>query len=104
MIRTIIIDDEINGRKIVRGIVETQPERFIVAGEGFDIKSGLQVIKLQKPDLVLLDINLPDGTAFDLLEQIGHVDFKIIFITPSSGLSIFQRSFYPSPCARGGNT
>ncbi|HPE56528.1 MAG TPA: LytTR family DNA-binding domain-containing protein [Bacteroidales bacterium] len=88
MIRTVIIDDEINGRKIVRGIVETQPERFIVAGEGFDIKSGLQVIKLQKPDLVLLDINLPDGTAFDLLEQIGHVDFKIIFITAHSDYAV----------------
>src|ERR1051326_1813012 len=46
-----------------------------------NVKSGIEMIHLQKPDIVLLDIQMPDGTGFDLLKQIKEIDFKVIFIT-----------------------
>ncbi|RLD57652.1 MAG: DNA-binding response regulator [Bacteroidetes bacterium] len=88
MIKTVIIDDELNARKIIRGIVETLPERFQILGEALDVKSGIETIKTKQPELVLLDIDMPDGTAFDLLEKIGKIDFKIIFITAHSDFAI----------------
>lgn len=88
MISTLIIDDEINARKIIRGIVETLENEFTIVGEAQDVKSGLEQIAKHKPDLVLLDIDMPDGNAFNLLQKIGKVDFRIIFITAHSDFAI----------------
>jgi len=88
MVRTVIIDDELNARIIIRGIVDTLPDRFQVVAEASDVKSGVDAITNSKPDLVLLDIDMPDGTAFDLLEKIGNINFKIIFITAHSDYAI----------------
>ncbi len=81
MIKTIIIDDEINARKIIRSIVETLDSDFKVVAEAANVKSGIEAIKAFAPDLVLLDIDMPDGNAFNLLEEVGSVNFRIIFIT-----------------------
>ena len=45
------------------------------------IKEGIKAIKDHQPDLIFLDVQLPDGTGFDLLRACGIVNFKIIFIT-----------------------
>ena len=88
MISTLIIDDELNARKIIRGIVETLDQEFTIVGEAHDVKSGLEQIKKHRPELVLLDIDMPDGNAFNLLEKIGKIDFRIIFITAHSDFAI----------------
>ena len=88
MIRTVIIDDEISARKIIRGIVETIPGKFQITGEADNVENGIKIIKQTKPGLVLLDIEMPDGSGFDLLERIGKIDFKVIFITAHSGFAI----------------
>ncbi|MCF6171646.1 MAG: response regulator [Bacteroidales bacterium] len=43
--------------------------------------SAFELIVTQSPDLILLDINLPDGSGFDLLKKFDQVNFKVIFIT-----------------------
>jgi two-component system LytT family response regulator len=81
MLRTIIIEDEEQKRLSLRQMLtELRPDVEIV-GEAEDVQSALQLIKKHNPDLVLLDIKLPDGTGFDLLEQISNISFKIIFVT-----------------------
>jgi len=52
-----------------------------VVAKADSVQSGLQVIRKHKPDLVLLDIQLDDGTGFDILYQLHPIDFKVIFIT-----------------------
>ncbi|NOX48027.1 MAG: response regulator transcription factor [Chlorobi bacterium] len=88
MIKTVIIDDEANARTIIRGIIETLPERFQVVAEASNVKSGVDTIKKEQPDLVMLDIDMPDGNAFDLLEKIGKIGFRIVFITAHSDFAI----------------
>lgn len=88
MIRTVIIDDEQNARTIIRSIVETIPEKFEIIGEANNVSNGIDVIRENSPDLVLLDIDMPDGTAFDLLNKIGKIEFKIIFITAHANYAI----------------
>lgn len=88
MIRTVIIDDEINARTIVRDIVKQLPDKFLIVDEAFDIKSAKVAIAKHQPDLVLLDIDLPDGNAFKLLQDLGTINFKIIFITAYSEYAV----------------
>lgn len=81
MLRTIIIDDEAHMRQTLAKVVrQVCPELKIVAtADG--VQTGINVIGKHKPDLVLLDIKLEDGTGFDILEKLNPVDFKIIFVT-----------------------
>ena len=79
--RIVIIDDEVNARQSVVRIINQAFDDVEVAGEAGDIETGLEVLKREKPDVLLLDIGLPDGSGFDLLEQLHQYDFKLIFIT-----------------------
>lgn len=81
MIRTLIIDDEINNRRKIRDLLETNFPNIEVVGEAEGVQSGHAMITRELPDLVLLDIRMEDGDAFDLLDMFGNINFKIIFIT-----------------------
>ncbi len=81
MIKAIIIDDEENGREtLLFSLKEVCPEVEVVAQADSAI-SGLKAIEQHKPDLVFLDIEMPYGTGFDLLQNISKIDFEIIFTT-----------------------
>lgn len=81
MIRTLIIDDEKNNRRKIRELLDNHFPNVQVVGEADGVKSGLEAIINNSPELVLLDIRLQDGDAFDLLNQLGQINFRIIFIT-----------------------
>jgi two-component system LytT family response regulator len=81
MLRTLIIDDEKNNRRKIRELLENHFPNVQLVGEAEGVKTGLESIVNHSPDLILLDIRLMDGDAFDLLNQVGKVNFKIIFIT-----------------------
>jgi two-component system LytT family response regulator len=80
-LRTLIIDDEAPVRNLINGIIQHYCEQAEVIATADGVHSGLAAIKKHKPDLVLLDIKLNDGTAFDLLKQLEDIKFAIIFIT-----------------------
>ncbi len=88
MIRTVIIDDEKNARTLVGDIVRLLPQKFLIVDEAWDVKSAKASIARHNPDLVLLDIDLPDGNAFNLLQEIRTVNFKVIFITAYSEYAV----------------
>jgi two-component system LytT family response regulator len=79
--RTIIIDDEKHMRQTIRKMLEAYCPEVKVLAEADGVASGVEVINANKPDLVLLDIKLEDGTGFDILGKLKPVDFKVIFIT-----------------------
>jgi len=79
--KVIIIDDEDRARKSVLDILRISNLDVDVIAEANSVKTGIEAIRVHKPDLVLLDIDMPDGTGFDLLRQIETIPFKIIFIT-----------------------
>ena len=81
MIRVVIIDDEDLVRVLLRDILKFRCPEVEIVGEASGIKSGLEVLGKVRPDLVLLDVKLEDGTGFELLQQCSGVDFKVIFIT-----------------------
>ena len=81
MIRSVIIDDEEKGRNTLRNFLTKYCNNISVVAEGDCVKSGLEKISSYNPDLVFLDIQMPDGTGFNLLEQIKEINFKVIFVT-----------------------
>lgn len=77
----IIVEDDINSAKFVhKVIVSNFPEVSILATIASVKDAKKQLIELG-PDFVVLDINLLDGDAFDLLSEIENIRFKILFIT-----------------------
>lgn len=80
MIRTLIIDDEPAIRKDLQALLALHPGFTCIGGCG-SIAEAKILISATDPDLVLLDINLSDGTGFDLLAALPAISFKIIFIT-----------------------
>src|SRR5690606_15427237 len=58
----------------------------IPAGE--NVKSGIKAIEEYNPDIVFLDIQMPDGTGFDLLNAIPDKNFEVIFITAHEEFAI----------------
>jgi len=82
-IKIAIIDDENKTRQLLANMISflELPYEFEIYAEANNILSGLKCIQENKPDLVLLDIQMPDGNGFDLLDLIKDKAFKIIFIT-----------------------
>lgn len=80
MIRTLIIEDEPAVRKEIEWLIKQQNE-FNLLGSATSVAESLVLIKATNPELILMDIQLTDGTAFDILNQLEEINFKIIFIT-----------------------
>lgn len=81
MIKALIIDDEENGRETFISLIKRYCPEIDLAGEADGVKSGLESITRHQPDVVFLDIEMPDGTGFDLLSQIDYVNFEVIFVS-----------------------
>lgn len=80
MYRTIIVDDEKGCRDSLEALLKEIPTIEIVSIVD-SITLAQNAIKTMRPQLVFLDIEMPGGTGFDLLEKISPIDFDIIFTT-----------------------
>jgi len=80
MIRTLIIEDEPAVRREIEWLLQ-QETQFNLLGSATTVAESMVLIKATKPELVLMDIQLTDGTAFDILNKLEEISFKIIFIT-----------------------
>jgi two-component system LytT family response regulator len=80
-IRALIVDDETNNRENLRLALQAYCQEVEVVGEADSALSAMDRIKEVSPDLVFLDIAMPMGSGFDLLESLPKIDFDIIFVT-----------------------
>lgn len=81
MLRTVIIDDEAHIRDTLTKLLTMCCPMVEIMGEASSVSSGITKILEAHPDLVFLDINLKDGTGYDLLHTLQPVSFKVIFIS-----------------------
>jgi len=81
MLRSVIIDDEYHIRDTLINMLELNCPDVRVVGQASGVVSGIAAIKELQPELVFLDIQLKDGTGFDLLSGLSSIDFKVIFVT-----------------------
>ncbi|MFY9677372.1 response regulator, partial [Glutamicibacter protophormiae] len=69
MIKVLVIDDDFMVAKVHSGFVNSEPG-FSVAGVAYTALEALRAVKTLQPDLVLLDIHLPDMNGLDLLQHL----------------------------------
>ncbi len=81
MIKAIIVDDELKSREILSALVAKYCEGVKVEAEAHSVATAVSVIEEHQPDLVFLDIAMPDGTGFDVLNMLEDADPEIIFTT-----------------------
>ena len=84
----IIIDDEQDSRETLRNYVGKYCPQVSVLAECANIIEAKEAILKHQPQLLFLDIEMPHGNAFDLLEQWGEINFEIIFITAYSQYAV----------------
>ncbi len=80
-IRSIIIDDEKKLQEVLEIKLTQYCENVEVIGRAENAKKGYELIKKTKPDLVFLDIQMPEETGLELLSRFDKIDFEIIFVT-----------------------
>lgn len=85
MISTLLIDDDANLRSGMKSLLERYAPDFDILGEADSVESGIKAMDTLRPQVVFLDIQLADGTGFDILEQLaqkhGSSTAHIVFIT-----------------------
>lgn len=86
--KVVLIDDQSHIRENLKMLLgEFVPEVAVIA-EADGVKSGLECLRKYKPDLVFLDIEMADGTGFDLLNLVKERTFRVIFVTGHDGYAI----------------
>ena len=88
MIRTVLIDDEIDSIKVLRMMLDAFCPQVVVVGTASGVETALQVIRETGPDLLLMDIEMSHGNAFDLLNQLLPQSFHVIFVTAFDNYAI----------------
>lgn len=81
MIKAIIVDDELGARESLSKMLEKNCKQIEIVAKVDSMLSAYEAINKHHPDLVFLDIEMPNGNAFDLLEKFKEIDFHIIFTT-----------------------
>ena len=81
MLKAVIIDDEQKAIKSIELIVKEYCPNVSVLGSASSAKEGIVLIQETKPDLVFLDVEMPQGNGFEMLDQIPERNFDVIFIT-----------------------
>ena len=94
--KTIIIEDEQKSREMLAGIIQKNCPGIEMVGLAKNVKEGVEMIKALQPELVFLDVSMPDGSGFDLLEKVQGNKFELIFATASDQYAI--RAFKYSAC------
>jgi len=80
-IKTVLIDDDKSSIISLKTLLEGHFPKVKILGTGYTVAEGVSVIDAVHPDLVFLDINMPDGEGFDVIEKTSWNSFQVIFIT-----------------------
>ncbi|WP_373495243.1 LytR/AlgR family response regulator transcription factor [Aquiflexum sp.] len=83
-----IIDDEPSARDIIRKLLKKSFPDAAVIGEADSVAEGVLMLQREQPDILFLDVEMEDGTGFDLLDKIQPVHFNVIFCTAFDAFAI----------------
>jgi two-component system LytT family response regulator len=86
--KVLIIDNEVNLRTAIRVLLEAFCSEITSIETADGVKSGLAKISSYKPDILLLDVEMEDGTGFDLMRQVPDPSFQLIFVTAHNQYAI----------------
>jgi two-component system LytT family response regulator len=88
MIRTVLVDDETDSIRVLQILLDKYCPQVGVVGTAEGVETALAVIQATRPDLLFLDIEMTQGNAFDLLNQLRPLTFQVIFVTAFDNYAI----------------
>lgn len=80
-LRAAIVDDEPTARRTLQNLIENYANEIEVVGAAEDVLSGVKLINTTSPEIVFLDVRMPNYSGFSLIEYFDELEFKIIFTT-----------------------
>lgn len=80
-ISCVIVDDEERNRNYLFKVISKYCPEVLVLGMAANVEEGINLINREKPQLIFLDIEMPDGNGFELLQKISSYRFEVIFVT-----------------------
>ncbi len=81
MIRAVIIEDEVKSLNNLKNLLAKYCPEVKIMGEAGTVEDGVELLQAHKPDVAFLDISLPDGLVFQMLNKVRPIEFEIIFVT-----------------------
>lgn len=88
MLKAIIVDDENAALRALEILVQAYCPNVSIVGKGESVNEGLELIKNHNPEIVFLDIEMPHGTGFELIERSPNLNYEVIFITAYNQFAI----------------
>ncbi len=81
-LKAVIVEDELRSRETLTGLLRKHcSETVEVVAEADGYRTGMEAVRTHKPDLLFLDIQMPDGSGFKLLEELDEINFEVVFTT-----------------------
>lgn len=94
MIKALLVDDEVKSILNLKRLLEIYCKDVVVIGETTSISSAIEALKKQKPDVLFLDIELGDGSGFNLLKQNEPQEFHVILVTAHNHYAVKAFRYY----------
>jgi len=87
-IKSVIVEDEAAAREVLKNYLQKYCPQVEIIGEAQNFKEAIPLLHELKPQLVFLDVEMPFGNAFDVLESCKDLQFETIFVTAFSEYSL----------------
>ncbi|WP_295795891.1 LytTR family DNA-binding domain-containing protein [Mucilaginibacter sp.] len=81
MIRAVVIDDEKNNIENIERLLKEHELPVVIVGSATNADEGVGLITATLPDLLFLDIQMPDKNGFEVLKALPHYQFEVVFVT-----------------------
>ena len=81
MIKAIIVDDEKDGAEVLQFLIQQNCSNIQILSLEHSVECAISAIQKHKPDLVFMDIEMPTGTGFDVIQNTNEIGYETIFIT-----------------------
>lgn len=89
MIKTIIVDDEFNAREFLDKLLQRSfPDKFLILAKCESVDEAVIAIDKFNPEIVFLDVQMPNKNGFELLKEIKDINFEVIFTTAHSEFAL----------------
>ena len=80
-IKTLIVEDEPSSQEYISQILDRNFPKLQLVGKAPSVQKAVELIELEQPELLLLDIELTDGMSFEIFDKVSRHDFEVIFVT-----------------------
>ena len=88
MIKAVIIEDEKKSAEVLSQLLQKNCPDISILGKAENVKEGIDLVSKLHPELIFLDVMMPDGSGFDVLEKLSDLKFEVIFTTATDKFAV----------------